>query len=88
MIEIIYILIIIILGYFFFYLEKRLKKEYYTNYALSSGLAIGRFAFIPLLFPKRYFKKESFCRAYILYIIRTAVPVLIVYLLFFKLIIQ
>ena len=59
MIGIIYVLLIIGLVYISTRLERDLEKDYYTSYANSHGLGVGKFFFIALLFPGDYFKKEA-----------------------------
>jgi hypothetical protein len=72
MLIVIYLILIGILLIVFFYLDRILKRGYYTPFAVSpsAGWALSKFAFIPLIFPKEYFKKKNFWRGYMIYLIQ------------------
>jgi len=48
-------------------LETILKRKYYTSEAY--GWPVGKYFFIALLNPKKYFKKNDFQKAYVLYLL-------------------
>jgi hypothetical protein len=75
-----YLILIGILLIVFFYLDKVLKRGYYTDFAVSpsAGWALSKFAFIPLIFPKEYFKKKNFWKGYLIYLIQNLAIVSII----------
>ncbi len=62
------IILLIVLICFSIYLESILEKEHYKTGAPSIGL--GKYFFVPIFYPKPFFKRENFWEGYVLYIAR------------------
>jgi len=74
-------ILLIIMIYIHFDLEKNLRENYYKKSLPRNTLGTGEFFFIPLFFPNFYFRKEKISSGYLMYIFRTLIIFIIVYLI-------
>jgi hypothetical protein len=84
-ITLIYIILIIALVYISIDLDKELFNGYYKKDLPNNTLGTGKFFFIPLIFPAKYFNKEKIKGGYVLYLFSIIALILSIYL-FVKLI--
>jgi hypothetical protein len=78
--SLIYLGVAFVLVFISFYLEKLLERKYYTSEAY--GWPVGRFFFIALFSPRKYFKKKNFSKAYIIYLLSIISLCIATYFLF------
>lgn len=79
--KIIYLFLVLFLAYGFFKLEKKLKKNYYSEYANSSFLFTSRIP-LAIIYPFPFFEKKKFLRGYLLYLVSWLLIGLNLYFLF------
>jgi hypothetical protein len=80
-IGLIYLLMAIVSFVISVFLESLLDKKYYTSQ--GRGWPVGRYFFVALFFPDKYFKKKNFWTGYLLFLLSKTLVVISFYFLFF-----